>query len=73
MTSEGVSAHGAAGAGLGTDHGFAPRLDGGQVDDHATPQGLTVQLLVLSTPGLALRDFVKLNLLLKVRKSVGTM
>ena len=73
VPSEGVSAHRAAGADLDAEHGPAPGLDGGQVDDHAAPQRLPVQLLVLCTPGLALGDFVKLNLLLKVRKLVWTV
>ena len=73
MPSEGVSAHRAAGADLGAEHGPAPGLDGGKVDDYAAPQRLSIQLLVLCTPGLALGDFVKLNLLLKVRKLVWTV
>ena len=73
VTSQGVSAHRATRADLGAEHRLAPRLDGGQVNDHAAPQGLPVQLLVLSAPGLALWDFVKLNLLLKVRKLVRTV
>ena len=73
VPSEGVSANGAAGADLGAEHGPAPGLNRGQVDDHAAPQSLPVQLLVLRTPGLTLGDFVKLNLLLKVRKLVWTV
>ena len=73
MPTERVSAHGAAGADLGAEHGPAPGLDGGQVDNHAAPKRLLVQLLVLCTPRLALGDLVKLNLLLKVRKLAWTV